>query len=69
MSNIYLQETIRKLCPKPSTHRFMNTLSQLIKDNSLEEIVLEMAAYTATRCTDKKYSGHPQMLPHSLLGL
>ncbi|MBI3016635.1 MAG: hypothetical protein HYY62_01335 [Deltaproteobacteria bacterium] len=68
VSNIYLQETIRKLWEKPSTHRFMNGLSQLIKDTSLEELVLETAAYTACRCCDKKYSGHPQMLPHSLLG-
>ena len=69
MSNIYLQETIQKLWEKPSTHRFMNTMSSLIKDTSLEDIVLETAVYTASRCTDKKYSGHHQMLPHSLLGL
>ena len=48
----------------------MNTLSGLIKNTSLEELVLETAAYTASRCYDqktvKKYSA---MMPQSLLGL
>ena len=66
MANVYLQETIQKLWEKPSTHRFMNTLSSLIKNTSLEDIVLETAAVTASRCYEKKYVA---MFPHSLLGL
>ncbi len=70
MTNIYLQETIQKLWEKPSTHRFMNAISQLIKKTPLDTLVLETAAYTASRCYDqetiKKYSA---VLPQSLLGL
>src|SRR3989338_5002163 len=66
MVHLHLQETIQKLWEKPSTHRFMNAISWLIKNTSLEDIVLETAAYTACRCYEKKYSA---FMPQSLLGL
>ena len=66
MVHLHLQETIQKLWEKPSTHRFMNAISGLITNTSLEDIVLETAAYTACRCYEKKYSA---FMPQSLLGL